>query len=173
MRIIAILLTIFISSLCYAQEENFDVRNVKWGMTKNEVLNSELPNNPFVQDKNSLAYNDTIDGKTITILYEFNDDKLYRVIYNFDINNSVDDNLFRRNIINILEKKYTRDQKKSNNQLLKGFFDEFFNNNTSVSVFTKNEDMIIVYQTLESKNAMDKETNKKLEKRKKEIEKAF
>ncbi len=170
---IFILFIIFIYSLCYAQEENFDVRKVKWGMTQDEVLNSELPNKPFKRMKDSFAYNEKIDNKNSLIIYQFKDNKLYQVVYKFDINNSREDNLFKMNIISILEKKYIKNQEISENPLLRGLVEEFYNNNTSINIFTKNKEIIISYQSLESKNESEKESNINFEKRKKEMEKVF
>ena len=37
---------------CFAEEQNtFDVRNVRWGMSKDKVLKSELPNKIYRAQK--------------------------------------------------------------------------------------------------------------------------
>jgi hypothetical protein len=78
---ILLIIVLFASNLITSQE--FDVRRVKWGMTKDEVKNSEKPliatkeeNNEFQYEKVEL--NDRVKS---TIIYKFSNGRLIEVRY--------------------------------------------------------------------------------------------
>lgn len=83
-RILLILFTIFCIfsyNISYGYEEKeFDIRNVKWGMTKKEVMKSEKSGNLIENKNDSLIYKDNIFDHNAVISYLFNDKKLTGVM---------------------------------------------------------------------------------------------
>lgn len=97
-----------------AEEQNtFDVRKVRWGMSKDEVLKSELPNKLYsVQKKlhvERYTFNDIILGYKCSIVYIIENNKLIEVNYIF---NMFDDkhtpDYLKYRIKYILDKKYKK-----------------------------------------------------------------
>ena len=89
MKILTIILSLstFISANCFSQNQ-FDVRKVKWGMTQQEVLNSELPRVPSTKNVNKLLFENVILGDMPTVdaslYYTFTNGRLSEVTYTFN-----------------------------------------------------------------------------------------
>jgi hypothetical protein len=63
-----------------------DVRNVRWGMSKQEVMNTESKlGKPEYQTEINLGYRSTVLNKDASILYEFRNNKLFSLYYEFKI----------------------------------------------------------------------------------------
>lgn len=99
---------------CLAEEQNtFDIRKVRWGMSKDEVLKSELPNKLYsVQKKSHIeryTFNEIILGYKCSIDYIIENNKLIEVDYTF---NTFDDkhtpDYLKYRIKYILDKKYKK-----------------------------------------------------------------
>lgn len=79
-----ILLLLFLSTiLCAKEESNYNFRNTKWGMTREEVKLSEGKRKtiPSAQE-NMLVFIDTIADREFLLFYRFVDNKLARAGYN-------------------------------------------------------------------------------------------
>lgn len=63
--------------------QNYDVRNLKWGMTINEVKTSEKPLIPFSEKSDELRYNNVDLNGTMSssIIYTFSNGKLIEARY--------------------------------------------------------------------------------------------
>lgn len=95
----------FTTIFCNAQ--NYDVRNVNWGMSINDVINSEYPLEGNLNG-NQLRYNnvDIGNGFTSALLYEFSNGKLIKLKYIIYGNPAFKGTC--KNIISLVDKvKYT------------------------------------------------------------------
>lgn len=118
---------------CLAEEQNtFDVRKVRWGMSKDKVLKSELPNKIYRAQKKlhveRCTFNEVIFGYKCSIDYIIENNKLIEVNYIF---NTFDDehtyDKLKYIIKNILDKKYKKPESKElseEERLLKEFNEE-------------------------------------------------
>lgn len=80
---ISLLTLLLLASVCLAAaKESFTIRGVPWGATKGQVIHSEI-SEPIFQQGGSIAFEDRLAGKSVTILFEFLDDSLHRVAYQF------------------------------------------------------------------------------------------
>ncbi len=61
-------------------DDGFDLRNVKWGMNKEEVVKSE-DKKPEFEKEDFVGYDETIDRKPVKLGYYFIDNKLCRAVY--------------------------------------------------------------------------------------------
>lgn len=81
--LLAFLLTPALS--CFAEEQNsFDVRKVRWGMSKDEVLKSELPNKLYGEKDGYYSFKETIFDYPCYVSYLIKNDKLVEVYFIFD-----------------------------------------------------------------------------------------
>lgn len=95
------LILIFFSVNCYAQKKDF--RNVRWGMSRLEVMaNEEVAPESF--DLAYLFYKPDVDGRTFNLIYEFIGNKLTDAEYIF-ITYNRNDYLWVKSLIEI---KYGR-----------------------------------------------------------------
>lgn len=84
MRILLLIIMLCSISVTYAvsQDEEFDFRKTRWGMTMEQVKASEKT--PIVfESKDSIAYSVEVTGweKKVRVVYNFIDDKLVRAKY--------------------------------------------------------------------------------------------
>lgn len=87
------------STICVAAENDF--RNVRWGMTKIEVMaNEALKPDSFGRQR--ITYRTMILGKEMVLEYEFVDNKLVNATYFFSVNTDQD----QQDIEAVLLKKY-------------------------------------------------------------------
>lgn len=104
-----ITLLIILSLYNYANaSDNFIVRKVNWGMTKQQVINSEKPNKIKSTIKNGLIFIDKIFNKNAFIGYIFVDNKLDAVNISFKGKNYTNDELNKiyNDMHKILSDKY-------------------------------------------------------------------
>lgn len=107
-KIAFILVMIFVYLISNAQDtiNTFDVRNVRWGMTKEEVKLNEKGIFKYNLDKNTMSFSDKILTYNCGILYTFINNKLVKVsilfeIYNIENNLYVNDyNLIKKTVLN-------------------------------------------------------------------------
>lgn len=103
--LLTILILIFSFPVFAANKTDF--RNVKWGMTTNEVIKSEsLP--LWTQEKNYLFYKTEISKLPCLLLYSFTNNKLYGAGYSFQQSHTnLNDHIYDfGEIKNLLTKKY-------------------------------------------------------------------
>ncbi|NDY57418.1 hypothetical protein G3N56_11770 [Desulfovibrio sulfodismutans] len=73
-------------ALCFAApslsaaEDAYDLRSVKWGMSREEVKKAER-SAPVMESDNLIVFNDKIFDKNIQVAYAFVDNKLWKVRY--------------------------------------------------------------------------------------------
>lgn len=81
--VFVLVLIIFSTIIGFAQEEEYDFREVKWGMSKEEVKEAEI----YTLDsgrEDSLCYEDIPDIRmhmNVNLSYLFNEGKLYAAVY--------------------------------------------------------------------------------------------
>lgn len=92
-----------LTNLCFAErilpntnkDALYDINNVNWGMTKEEVKNNEKLDNIVHEDNNSILVKDRmIEGKPAVVGYGFENSKLSGILYvfqNFEPNDKVAD----------------------------------------------------------------------------------
>lgn len=80
MRTILTLLVVFLLAGAAWADEQFDFRNARWGMSRDEVKKSEA--DKLVKDEaQGLGYITSINGDEALLMYVFVDDKLVRAKY--------------------------------------------------------------------------------------------
>ena len=80
-----IVFCIIFPSLSFSNDNNsYDVRKVRWGMSKENVINSEKPRTISFQDETTLIFEDVIFSNKCRILYVFEKNKLHSVAYLFN-----------------------------------------------------------------------------------------
>ena len=83
--IISLLFTIFVSMVSFGQQ--FDVRNTRWGMTMEDVVNSEgsspIRKGTDATKKMSIEYETTIENRKVLITYYFENNRLSEVDYRY------------------------------------------------------------------------------------------
>ena len=101
---------IFATSTAFANDDSkYDIRNVTWDMTKEQVIKAEIPNNPIVLPDDKIIYNDIVAQKPVMIVYMFTDNKLNTVSYLFkDFTDTKDAKNFLSRVKGFLSQKYTR-----------------------------------------------------------------
>lgn len=94
-------------------DEQFDFRNTKWGMSKEDVKKSEELK-PYEEKEESILYLDKIDDLEVVVVYFFSDGKLtsskYGVLNKYVNNNSYYTQAFKP-LQEMLEKKYGKETK--------------------------------------------------------------
>ena len=98
-------LIVFLSEFTIA--EDFTFRKTKWGMSKEQVKASESINLGR-EDADSLAYETSIIGKSVILLYYFVDNQLFKAIYWLD-EKHINSNLYLKDydqFKNLLIKKF-------------------------------------------------------------------
>lgn len=107
MRVIFLALYLSISFSASAQQSQFDVRKVKWGMTQAQVLRSESIK-PGRVTKSVISYVTRINGYPATIGYSFSGSRLHQVLYHF-YRKHTSNNLYLEDffsVSNTINKKY-------------------------------------------------------------------
>lgn len=96
-----------------ADDKPFDFRNVRWGMTKDEVLKSEGEKPTFESTgSNSISMNDYLFSKKVKLSYIFDDnERLYAAYYSLDKENNpniteMELKLYYNKLIDVLSEKY-------------------------------------------------------------------
>ncbi|NDY58926.1 hypothetical protein G3N56_19495 [Desulfovibrio sulfodismutans] len=74
-----LMLTLAVPSLL-AAEDAYDLRSVKWGMSREDVVKSE-GKKPILDKDNMLVFKDTLFGNQIHVMYIFADSKLCKAMY--------------------------------------------------------------------------------------------
>jgi len=74
-----ILAVLLISAVSFAQEK-YDFRRVKWGMSKEEVKQSE-GKEPVFEKEDGLGYKEELGGLDVVLFYYFRDNRLYQAAY--------------------------------------------------------------------------------------------
>lgn len=96
--------------LCFQHAiAQFDIRGVNWGASKLEVKKSEKGLKIDSEDKETIMYKANLSGTPYIITYNFIKDKLYKVIYIYNSNESYSSTktlIEYKNVRNILIKKY-------------------------------------------------------------------
>ena len=84
-RWIFVVVASILAASCNTPGETTDVRNVRWGMSQQEVMEAEVL--PLSEDSDVeygvLVYFDYINGETVRVSYGITDDKLHRVVMQF------------------------------------------------------------------------------------------
>ena len=105
--ILVFLLSLFAPwKLCWG--ENFDLRNTRWGMTQDEVINAEEKMDPVEVTENVIQYKTQILENNVELRYVFADNKLIGAIYKL-ADNYLNSDHFRNTYTkfkNALIKKY-------------------------------------------------------------------
>ena len=105
--ILVFLLSLFApSELCWG--ENFNLRNTRWGMTQDEVINAEEKMDPVEVTENVIQYKTQILENNVELRYVFADNKLVGAIYKL-ADNYLNSDHFRNTYAkfkNALIKKY-------------------------------------------------------------------
>lgn len=79
-----LLSALLLSLSCLAQSKSFDVRNVRWHMTKAQVLAAEKGRKPAESSIERLVYSQVnVGGDIANLLYEFHSNKLVSLSYTF------------------------------------------------------------------------------------------
>lgn len=114
MKIILSLLVVFfvVASVAWADEQ-FDFRNAKWGMSREEVKKTEQEK-IVGEDENTIGYESGLAGKGVLLVYIFVEDKLVRAKYvlaeDFTNKNDYYDGFFD-NVKKLLTEKYGKPSK--------------------------------------------------------------
>lgn len=167
---ILVLFFLMASVSCYADDgSEFDVRKVRWGMDKDQVIKSELPKKQIGSKNNIIVFNDNIFEFNVLVGYTFKDNALVSVCYIFDnFKNKIDIEALKIKLKLLLKKKYTQidlfDYSTDNisekeNQILaraKFIADKkamkFENNRTEVMVYdddtAKSREIIVIYNEI-------------------------
>lgn len=80
-KILQVFVLLFITNLTLIAQ-NFDVRNVNWGMNKDEIINSEYPQKAII-DGNEISFKNVNIGNGLTtkLIYYFSANKLVELRY--------------------------------------------------------------------------------------------
>jgi len=98
-------IALFISVTCFSAER--DLRNVNWGMSKEEVMNNETLT-LVEQIDNNLVYFTSVSNLECLLIYEFVNNKLYSANYVFSEEHTTQNQYINDyfTIKGLLEKKY-------------------------------------------------------------------
>lgn len=80
------LMVILLTGSTLGWAENFDFRHTKWGMTQDEVMDSEAKMVPVEKNRQFIRYKTQILGKNVELLYLFAANKLIGSSYKLDDN---------------------------------------------------------------------------------------
>lgn len=105
--LIIFLSVISCSTVRETSDDSYDLRSVRWGMTRAEVLASEKEE-PVYQSLNRLLFATTVLDKRMLLEYHFGDDRLYRARYILAAHHIVDNKYVAdyRDIQSVLTAKY-------------------------------------------------------------------
>jgi hypothetical protein len=138
-----------------AEFTGFDVRKVRWGMTKNDVYRSE-PSGTLksrgkldtVKNFEYMFYSDNFSGKQYDVFYAFPTDnsRLVFVMLVFNDLSPKEQSTIYNEIKGILSKKYTLSNMDHIAKELRGSASEFQNDRTYVLLGKVAKDVIVIYQ---------------------------
>lgn len=127
------------TSLAFAQEEHFDFKKVRWGMSMDEVKKSESIKPFKIKKGDYIAYKVTVAEMPARLVYSFYKNKLEKAIYYFEISNPSQG---LRKICSILEDKYKVAVVSAHSPLLE-------NNNTIVMPSDATGELVVAYLSKE------------------------
>ena len=108
--VFSLLIILYISIYAWQTEEKTHFRNTHWGMSKEQVIETEGKpvRDEIVEGLNAIAYDSKIDEKHCAIIYYFAENKLVSSKYHF-LHNHINLNLYLFDFANLkknLIKKY-------------------------------------------------------------------
>ena len=136
---LGIWLSLMLNVICSAAENDF--RNVRWGMTKIEVMAHEALR-PVSFEGASITYRTMILKKEMVLVYQFVNNKLVDATYFFPLDTDQD----RNDIEEILLKKYgpSQDRLKTENEV---FFRKWETPTTEIRLFSDKGDVGRIHYT--------------------------
>lgn len=95
------------STTCFSQNNIMFLNNLKWGMSKQDIIKLEGSNKPFQESQDLLMYNKSIDNKKYLIGYVFQNNKLlsYTVVV-MGFKNNDDSKEFENKLLSDISNKY-------------------------------------------------------------------
>ncbi|MDY7001091.1 MAG: hypothetical protein SVS15_04835 [Thermodesulfobacteriota bacterium] len=89
-KYISIFILAVVFQFCFpypSHPEEFNLRKTRWGMSRQEVIDSEQGKSPHEKD-NRISYKVKVLGKDFLLLYFFAQNKLVRAVYFLDVEHS-------------------------------------------------------------------------------------
>jgi len=127
------------------QEEKFDFRKSKWGMTQQDISKVEIDKDIFeIPDMNVVAFYEEISGINFLVMYKFDNNKLVSGIYSAMGKSVTVEN--GEKFKNILYEKYGKEQRINDNNKI-----YWIAGNTEIefSISVENEKLTMTYSDTE------------------------
>lgn len=174
MRKLAIVMFFVLCLPChsFANNEEFDVRKARWGMSVEEVQESET--SEFVkQEGDDIFYRTELLDKQCDVLYRFKENTLVEVFFKIDVATPAEGRLVYATLIGTLQKKYAEEQE----NLLSHIMRKYSNERTIImlSNFPKGDNgcIFLTYESqkysIEKQEKQDRQHKLKQEQYKKEL----